>query len=305
MALGSVPDDQEEVKGGIRRRKATTLTSRAAKVIALQPSSVQRTVEIASEKGASSWLSALPVAEHGFDLSKAAFRDTVCLQYGWLVPNVPSTFACGSPFSVGNALQCPTGGFPILRHNEVRDLIADLMREVTHDVATEPVLQPLSGEVLSDYRSACSDPEARLDIATSGFFGGRFERSFFDIRVFNPHAPSNRGRLSAVYCRQDLEKRRKFGQRISEVEHASFVPVVLSCAGGAGPSASVVLKRLASLLSEKCELRYSVTLAWLRTCLCFALLRASIMCLRGSRSSRRVAAQTCIPPAISEGCLLR
>ena len=178
------------------------------------------------------------------------------------------------------------------------------MHEVTHDVATEPVLQPLSGEVLSDYRSACSDPEACLDIEASGFFGGRFERSFSD-RVFISHAPSNRGRLSAVYCRQDLEKRRKFGQRISEVEHASFVPVVLSCAGGAGPSASVVLKRLASLLSEKRELPYSVTMAWLRTRLCFALLRASIMCFRGSRSRHRVAAQTCIPLAISEGCLLR
>ena len=175
------------------------------------------------------------------------------------------------------------------------------MREVTHDVATEPVLRPLPGEVLSDYRSACSDPEARLDIAASGFFGGRFERSFFDIRVFNP-MPSSRGRLSAVYRRQELEKGRKYGQLIREVEHASFVPVVLSCAGGAGPSASVVLKRLASFLSEKRELPYSVTMAWLRTRLCFALLRASIMCLRGSRSRRRVAAQTCIP--LSEGCLL-
>ena len=102
---------------------------------------------------------------------------------------MPSTCACGSPFSVSHALQCPAGGFPILRHNEVRDLIADLMREVTHDVATEPVLQPLSGEVLSDYCSTCSDPEACLDIAASGFFGGRFERSFFDIRVFNPLPP--------------------------------------------------------------------------------------------------------------------
>ena len=44
---------------------------------------------------------------------------------------------------------CPKGGFPILRHNEVRDITADLLSEICHDVEVEPKLQPLTGERLS------------------------------------------------------------------------------------------------------------------------------------------------------------
>ena len=37
--------------------------------------------------------------------------------------------------------------------------------------------------------SAITDDNARLDIAASGFWEGRFERAFFDMRVFNLYAP--------------------------------------------------------------------------------------------------------------------
>ena len=46
----------------------------------------------------------------------------------------------------------------------------------------EPDLQPLSGEVLSSSSSNTQDG-ARLDIAVNGFWGGRFERTFLDVRV--------------------------------------------------------------------------------------------------------------------------
>ena len=43
---------------------------------------LQRSVELAQEKGSSAWLTVLPVAEHGFLLHKGEFRDTLCLRYG-------------------------------------------------------------------------------------------------------------------------------------------------------------------------------------------------------------------------------
>ena len=82
------------------------------------------------------------------------------------------------------------GGFPTIRHNEVRDLTANLWTKVCHDVRVEPSLQPITGEVLSN-TTAVSEDGARLDIAASGFWGGRSERAFFDVRVFNPYAPSD------------------------------------------------------------------------------------------------------------------
>ena len=184
-----------------------------------------RAVQLACEKGSSSWLNALPLVVHGFDLSKSAFRDAVSLRYGWEI--LPSTCACGAHFSPAHALelQCPTGGFTITRHNEVRDLLAESLREVSTNVSVEPTLLPLTGEHLR-LRSATTDSDARLDIAASGFYGGRFEQALFDVRVFSPFASSNHSSLPAVYRRQEQEKRRKYGQRVREVEHASFVPLI-------------------------------------------------------------------------------
>ena len=56
---------------------------------------------------------------------------------------------------------CPRGGYPTLRHNEIRDLMADLLQEVCHDVTVEPHLQQMT-EVISGCTSVVGD-EARLD----------------------------------------------------------------------------------------------------------------------------------------------
>ena len=70
------------------------------------------------------------------------------MRYGWEPTNLPSHCACGEPFDSCHALTCNKGGFTIARHNEIRDLMASLLREVCTDVEVEPRLQPLSGEVL-------------------------------------------------------------------------------------------------------------------------------------------------------------
>ena len=95
---------------------------------------LQRIMALSSEKGASSWLSALPVHEHGFALHKGAFRDALCLRYGWLPSGLPTQYICGKGFSVDHAMNCPTGGYPTLRHNELRDFTADALSEVCSGV---------------------------------------------------------------------------------------------------------------------------------------------------------------------------
>ena len=169
-------------------------------------------MELSQEKGASTWLTALPIDEHGFALHKAAFRDSLSLRYGWPLQNSPSHCTCGQPFSIEHALTCKTGGFPAVRHNEVRDITATRLTEVCHGVTIEPHLQPLSGESLS-HRSAITEDGARLDVAMYGFWGGRFEKAFIVVRVFNPSAQSNRrALLSSVYRKHEQEKRRQYDQ---------------------------------------------------------------------------------------------
>ena len=45
------------------------------------PNNMHRAMALLAEKGGSSWLSTLPIMEHGFALHKGAFRDALCLRY--------------------------------------------------------------------------------------------------------------------------------------------------------------------------------------------------------------------------------
>ena len=71
-------------------------------------------------------------------------------------------------FSVGHAMICPFGGFAMIRHNEVRDLIASLLTAVCHNVTTELSLQPITSETFS-LASANTTNDARLDVKARDF----------------------------------------------------------------------------------------------------------------------------------------
>ena len=136
------------------------------------------------------------------------------------------------------------------------------------------------------HASSNTAPEARLDVAANGVWGSRFERAFFDVRVFNPYASSNnRQSLPATYKRHEEDKRRQYLERVREVEHASFTPLIFSTSGGMGQCSQVLYKRIALMISEKSDTRYSITMNMIRCRLNFALLRSSLMCIRGTRSS--------------------
>ena len=245
---------------------------------------LRRQVELAREKGASSWLSVLPLDDHGFHLHKGAFRDAICLRYAWSLPSTPNKCNCGTTFSTTHAMICPMGGFPTIRHNEVRDLTASLLSTVCHNVVTEPHLQPLSGESIRLHSTITTD-EARLDIRARGFWSVA-QDAYFDERVFHPNASSNSsGSLSSVYKRHEDIKKRAYGQRVREIEHGVFTPLVFSTSGGMGREATTFYKRLADMLANKQRRPYSVVMSWLRCKLSFAAIRASIMCIRGTRSS--------------------
>ena len=82
---------------------------------------------------------------------------------------------------------CKQGGFIIQRHNELRDLEADLLNVVCNDVEIEPALQDVSGEILNS--GSNTSQEARLDVHARGFWE-RQRSAFFDIRVCHPNAES-------------------------------------------------------------------------------------------------------------------
>ena len=153
------------------------------------------------------------------------------------------------------------------------------------DASIEPHLQQITVETFT-HASANIHDGARLDVAARGFWGSHFERAFFDVKVFNPHAPSNMWtQLTSCYRLHENAKKRAYEQRIREVEHGSFTPLIMSSTGSLGHAATCMYKRLASLLSDKWDQPYCKTMGWLRCSLTFSLLKSSIMCIRGARSS--------------------
>ena len=63
---------------------------------------------------------------------------------------------------------CMRGGFVIQRHNELRDLEAELLYMVCKDVVTEQVLQDAEGEQLT--RGSNKALDASLDIHARVFW---------------------------------------------------------------------------------------------------------------------------------------
>ena len=135
--------------------------------------------------------------------------------------------------------------------------------------------------------TATWEDEARLDVSARGFWA-RGSRAFLDIRVYNPLARSYKSQsLEAAYRRNENEKKRKYNQRIIEVEHGSFTPLVFSAFGGMGHECDRFYKELATKMSEKQDLPLSVVTNYIRTVINFSLIKSTVLCLRGSRKLQR------------------
>ena len=60
-------------------------------------------------------------------------------------------------------MSCKKGGLVSICHNDIRDLTANILRELCNDVKVEAKLIPLTVEELQ-YRSVITADEVRLDI---------------------------------------------------------------------------------------------------------------------------------------------
>ena len=195
----------------MRSERATVLQDRAEHIRGVAPQKVQRALDLAAEKRSSVWLTVLPLREMGFNLNKREFRDAIKLRYDWPVDDIPSTCVCGDAFTVDHAMICKRGGFVTQRHNELRDLEAELLNMVCTDVEIEPVLQDISGEQLG--RGSNRAPDARLDIHARGFWENQ-RSAFFDVRGCHHNADSYRDlELQQIYRNHENEKKRLYVNR--------------------------------------------------------------------------------------------
>ena len=62
------------------------------------------------------------------------------------------------------------------------------LTKICYNASIEPDLQPSTGEALSLAPSNRAEG-ARLNVAVNAFWGGRYERALFDVKIFNPYLP--------------------------------------------------------------------------------------------------------------------
>ena len=98
-------------------------------------------------------------------------------------------------FTVEHALSCPRGGFLFVRHNEIRDSIAHLLKKICHDVSVEPAWPSAIDWGSLSYHSVVVDDGAHLG---TGLGGVSHQCVFFDVRVFNPYTPSYQYQLDLL-----------------------------------------------------------------------------------------------------------
>ena len=132
--------------------------------------------------------------------------------------------------------------------------------------------------------SANTNNESRLDIKAKGFWQ-RGQTAFFDVRVTHVNTESEKKRsTSNVFINHKQAKKREYMQRVMDIEHGSFTPLVFGTNGGMGKECEHFLSILANKIPEKDDEKYSQIISWVRACLSFKILRSAITFVHGLSS---------------------
>ena len=111
MFMVAGENSTEELKRQHQALKTASVKSRMESIDSTLPSDLLRSVNQSRDKGASSWLTAVPLVDQGLVLNKQEFRDSLFLRYNMPLSELPSKRVCGEKYTVCHALSCKKGGF--------------------------------------------------------------------------------------------------------------------------------------------------------------------------------------------------
>ena len=153
------------------------------------------------------------------------------------------------------------------RHDNIRDMVAEMVDDVASDVRIEPPLQPLTGEILQE-TGANREDEARLDVAARDFWQ-RGEMAFWDVWISNPFAKTHLNqKLDTVFKSQEALKKAAYNERVIRVEHETFTPVVVYAFGGFGRETEKLVSRLTEKIkiADKHDIPNSIVANYVANC---------------------------------------
>jgi len=244
---------------------------------------------------------------------------------------------CNKPFDIEHALTCKKGGLVILRHNELRDEIASIAATAFNPsaVSLEPLInqwnthnttashptasnatastptasntinlasQPtasLSNDTASPASGTNTPPKAnhtRGDILIRSFFD-RAKDCIVDVTITDLDNNTNKTKSAkAALKARETSKKSKYS-RACNASRKDFVPFVASADGLLGREAKAFLQRLAAHLADKWQRPYAPVCGYIHTRVAISLVRASHLCIRGSRQPLSTIAYP-IPPML-------
>ena len=105
--------------------------------------------------------------------------------------------------------------------------------------------------------------------------------AFLDVRVFNPNGKRHAIKWNEI---NEKEKKKTCNERILQVEHGSFTPLVMLVTREMSRECKKFYSGLAEMISKKRKTNYNVTIMWIRRKIEFLLIKSIGIYIRGSRS---------------------
>ena len=196
--------------------------------------------------------------------------------------NNPSTWHINWTAKPGDFLQLADADLgldpPLIHHNRVRDVETQLLTEICNDVEIEPPLQPFEREIINGLTGVNAKPHVR----GRGFWR-EGQNIFFDVRITNCESQCHLT-SKKIFTKHEREKKRQYNNKIMNIEHCPFTPLVFSMNGGMAKECLKFHKFVAEKIAKKSGCRYEKVLSIIKCKLSFLILCASLMCVRGSPS---------------------
>ena len=125
-----------------------------------------------------------------------------------------------------------------------------------------------------------------LDMRVSGFWGSIHKSAFFDMRVFNPYALSKSQTLPSSSVQKAWDGEAKILWTKNTWSRAQFIyPSCVLSSGGHGYSSQCVLQETGIYASGEASANVRKDHRVAAVHLSFSLMRSTLMCIQGARST--------------------
>ena len=137
--LGTAPIDLYQVKAEITGERLAFHKEKRVEIGRELNDMEKLQLDLAAEKGASSWLTSLPLKSFGYILNKQEFTKAICLWYNLKIKDTAKLCVCvcvcfsSEITTLNHSLICKKGGYFRMRNNSLVPLITKLLVSTGQD----------------------------------------------------------------------------------------------------------------------------------------------------------------------------